>query len=91
MIISGNVTNTDPPIGVSTSSDHYPKRNSCINQFTHIFGANTLHHKPMTNKYPNFKKWAFPFKNKTVLAKKAYFDRDVLHKENNQNEVDNFE
>jgi hypothetical protein len=56
------------------------KRNECVQQYTDIFGVNSLRYKPLKEKFPATEERIFPLRNETVLARRAYLDRKVLHK-----------
>jgi hypothetical protein len=49
ILIKGQVRDLAPAAGISKASDHFAKRHSCLNRFTHIFGATVLTQKPLTD------------------------------------------
>lgn len=43
----GNLLAGSPAIAQSTSPTHYPYRSQCIQEFTDLFGVNTVRYKPI--------------------------------------------
>jgi hypothetical protein len=86
VLIKGQVIDVAPGLAISTASDHFAKRNSCLNRFTHIFGATVLTYKPLIDKYADLKRWTFPFRNSSVLLKQQYLEGEVINRNQSQKE-----
>lgn len=67
----GNLLAGSPAIAQSTSPTHYPYRSQCIQEFTNLFGVNTVRYKPI---HDNGRRdiRIKPLKEAIVTAKREY-------------------